>query len=327
MTATLSCIRGAPTDARPDPIVAARSWFAVQAVTGATWWIAVLASAEIRVWTLGGWDPRILVVPDLALFVGASAIAARSGGRLAAAVAASWTTAATLALTVYGVVTGSAGWGVVLMSISAFGSLAAAATLWFGHVPTAWFFVGPFSFRVADTASDGHHLRRSLGQLVVFWATFFGLVPLLLVALEVRLRLDLAALDRWDVVAVGATTFVLGSAMGLWACVTMALDGHGTPLPAETARDLVLTGPYRYVRNPMAVAGAVQTVGIGLLIGSWTVIVVAVAGALVWNTLIRPAEEADLRARFGDPYLRYCERVRCWVPVRPADSFRRRSGG
>ena len=107
------------------------------------------------------------------------------------------------------------------------------------------------------------------------------------------------------------------------SCVTMALRGKGTPLPAETARELVVTGPYRFIRNPMAVGGLVQTVGVGLAIGSWMVILIAVAGALVWNHLIRPTEEADLAERFGDPYRRYAESVRCWVPTRPDPKARR----
>ena len=57
--------------------------------------------------------------------------------------------------------------------------------------------------------------------------------------------------------------------------MTMALIGEGTPLPAETARKLVVAGPYRYVRNPMAVAGVIQTASIGLLFGSWMVVVLA----------------------------------------------------
>jgi protein-S-isoprenylcysteine O-methyltransferase Ste14 len=95
----------------------------------------------------------------------------------------------------------------------------------------------------------------------------------------------------------------------------MALLGEGTPLPAATARKLVVTGPYRFVRNPMAVAGAFQTIGVGLWRGSWMVIAAAIAGALAWSAFIRPSEEADLAARFGASYENYREAVRCWVPT------------
>jgi protein-S-isoprenylcysteine O-methyltransferase Ste14 len=305
------------TAGRVAPVSVARAYFARQAVGGAVWWIAVAASDAVRTWTLGQWDPAVLVWPDLALFVGASAVAALSGSRTAAVIAAVWTTGVTVALGIYGLAEQQAGWGVVLMALATLGTLAAAATVWFGYLPTGWFFIGPFTFREAEEASDGRHLRRSLAQLVLFWTTFFVVVPLVLSVVEQRLQLEWSALDRPGVRWVGAAAFVLGSALGLWACVTMALHGKGTPLPAETARELVIAGPYRSVRNPMAVAGVLQTAGVGLMVGSWMVVVIAGAGALAWNMVIRPVEEADLAARFGEPYRRYTEHVRCWIPTRP----------
>jgi protein-S-isoprenylcysteine O-methyltransferase Ste14 len=302
---------------RAAPVSVARAYFAVQAVAGALWWCAVFASDDVRRWTLGDWDPAILVAPDLTLFVGTSAWAALRGSRTAAAIATVWTAVMTVALGIYGLVEQEARWGVVAMSMATVATLAATATMWFGHLPTGWFFVGPFSFRVADESSGARHLRRSLGQLVVFWTTFFVVVPLLLTAVEDRLGLSWPALDQDGVQLAGATMFVLGSAVGLWSCVTMALRGKGTPLPAETARELVVVGPYRFVRNPMAVAGYVQTTGVGLMVGSWMVLAVAAAGAVVWNVLIRPQEEADLADRFGEAYRLYTERVRCWIPTGP----------
>src|SRR5918997_447221 len=259
-----------PSGERVGPVPVARAYFALQAAGGAAWWVAIAASDDVRRWTLGQWDPVVLLGPDLVLFVGASAVAASRGSRRAAAIAAGWTTAVTAALVVHGLVERAAGAGVVLMAVATAGTLAATATIWSGRVPTRWFFVGPFSFRVADDASGARHLRRSLAR-----------------------------------------------GLGLWSCVTMALRGNGTPLPAQTARDLVVAGPYRSVRNPMAVAGALQTAGVGLWVGSWTVIAIPVPRALTSNALIRPEEEAELAARFGAPYQRYAEQVRCWIPTRP----------
>lgn len=305
------------TAERVAPVSVARAYFALQAVGGGAWWVAVFASDDVRRWTLGSWAPAILVAPDLVLFVGASAWAGLRGNRIAAVVAAAWTTVVTVALGVYGLVEQAAGWGVVLMTVASVGSVAAASTIWSGHLPTRWFFIGPFSFRVADEASGGRHLRRSLAQLVVFWTTFFVAIPLVLAAIEDRLALTWLALDQRGVRLAGVAAFVVGSAVGLWSCVTMALLGKGTPLPADTARELVVAGPYRSVRNPMALAGVLQTVGVGLVVGSWMVIVIALAGAVIWNLLIRPTEEADLADRFGEPYRRYAEHVRCWIPTRP----------
>ena len=200
------------------------------------------------------------------------------------------------------------------MALASIGSVAATVTIWSGRLPTDRFFVGPFRFRVAEDSTGSHHLRRSLTQLVVFWTTFFVVVPVVLSALERRLGVGWPFLAQPWADLVGVVVFLLASALGLWSCVTMALLGRGTPLPAATARDLVVAGPYRVVRNPMAVAGALQTIGIGLWFGSWMVLVAAVAGAVVWDLLIRPEEEADLRARFGASYDEYTRTVRCWIP-------------
>ena len=39
-----------------------------------------------------------------------------------------------------------------------------------------------------------------------------------------------------------------------------------------------------------------------------------VAGGVLWHALVRPAEEADLERRFGEPYRAYRRHVRCWIP-------------
>jgi protein-S-isoprenylcysteine O-methyltransferase Ste14 len=294
----------------------ARTYFGLQALAGGLWWVAVLSSDDVQRWTLGDWDPALLVVPDLVLFAGASAAAAIWSSRLAAAIAAVWTVGVTVALLLVGLVDQQAGWGVVGMVVASIGTLASTAVLWLGGLPSHWFFVGPFAFRVADEGPAARHLRRSLVQLVVFWTTFFFVIPMVLVAFERRLDVAWPLLEHGAVTLAGWTVFLGASGVGLWSCVTMATLGMGTPLPAETARHLVVEGPYRFVRNPMAVAGALQTIGVGLIAGSWAVVAIAVAGAVTWNVVIRPEEEADLLERFGPPYERYRDGVRCWVPTR-----------
>jgi protein-S-isoprenylcysteine O-methyltransferase Ste14 len=288
----------------------------VAAGAGAAWWVAVAASEDVRRWTLGGWSAAWLAGPDLLLFVAAPAVA---GWRLSwrwAAVAAAWSCAVTAALVVYGLSTGRAGWGCVAMVPASVVLVAAAITLRQGEFPTRWFFRGPFHFVVADDRTATQHLLASFAQLVVFWTTFFLLVPAVLHAVERRLGIEAPGLDRPAVRWLGWALLAAGSAVGLWSCVTMATIGHGTPLPAATARALVERGPYQYVRNPMAVAGAAQTIGVGLVVGAWTVLAVALIGAAVWDAFIRPEEEGDLASRFGAPYDAYRKAVGCWIPRR-----------
>lgn len=295
-------------------VALARAYFALQALAGAAWWAAVFASDLVRTWTLGTWEPLWLVGPDLLFFVGGSAIAAARASWRAAAATTAWTGLLSIALLVYGLAAQAAGWGVLLMAAATVGSLAATLTLRVGRMPTRWYFVGPFAFRPAPERSRRRHVATSLFQLVVFWVGFFVLMPVLLAAVERRLRVswDLLTVPPWTVV--GLVLFLLASPLGLASCLTMAVRGDGTPLPAQTARKLVIAGPYRWVRNPMATAGVVQSIGMGLWFGTWTMVVAALAGAVAWHVGIRPVEEADLLARFGEPYQRYRASVRCWVP-------------
>lgn len=91
-------------------------------------------------------------------------------------------------------------------------------------------------------------------------------------------------------------------------------DGAGTPLPLDQTKQLVLSGPYRFVRNPMAVAGVGQGLAIACLFQSLPLAVYALLGAVVWHWVVRPFEEEDLAARFGRSYQDYRARVRCWIP-------------
>ncbi len=71
----------------------------------------------------------------------------------------------------------------------------------------------------------------------------------------------------------------------------MAWFGAGTPLPLDPAVRLVLVGPYRHVRNPMAIAGLAQGAGVGLMLGSPGVLAYVAAGLLFWNFVVRRWEE------------------------------------
>lgn len=297
------------------PRTAARTYFAAQALVGAAWWLSVFTFEGVRRATLGELDPVLVAAFDLPLFVLASALAA-FGLRWAACIAAPWTALVAALMAGYATVTQFAGWGAVLMVAAAACSTLAAILLVLGEVPAGWVLIGPFAFREARPAATGGHLGRTIAQMLVFWGLFLVVLPLLISWGEDRWRLRLD-LPTWVQVC-GLVVLVAASALGVWSATSMATRGDGTPLPSATASRLVIAGPYRLVRNPMAVAGIAQAVGVGLMLGSWLVVLYALAGSLIWNWVVRPLEEADLEARFGAEFVAYQERVACWVPRVPA---------
>jgi protein-S-isoprenylcysteine O-methyltransferase Ste14 len=293
-----------------------RWWFALQASGGAVWWLLVPTVPIVRTATLGSLDPVPVAALDVPLFVVASALAA-AGLRWSAVVATGWTVLVLLGTAAWATVTREAGWGVVAMTAATVGSVLALL----GRVPTELVTSGPLRFRTADPdAGPVRHLLGTAVQIVVFWGLFLGVLPLLIAAAETRWRLRPPLPDAvvQVVSGTGLVVFVLASLLGLASAVSMSTRGGGTPLPSAMPNRLVVAGPYRVLRNPMALAGLTQGAAVGLVAASWTVLVYAVAGSVVWNCVVRPLEERDLEQRFGDDFRRYAAAVRCWVPrLRP----------
>jgi protein-S-isoprenylcysteine O-methyltransferase Ste14 len=166
--------------------------------------------------------------------------------------------------------------------------------------------------RPARRASASWNLLKTLGELAFAWTVFVWLLPSFIGQLE--------AAAGWSAqvpepsLVVGAGLVAVGGAGFAWSALFMARHGQGTPFPFDAPRRLVLDGPYRFVRNPQVVGGLCQ--GVGLVCLTWSPLVVGyvVAGAIVWQLVLRPWEEAALLRRFGSAYEDYRQRVDCWCP-------------
>lgn len=153
-------------------------------------------------------------------------------------------------------------------------------------------------------------LKTSI-QIVCCWIIAFGLIPYLILA---AFGISVSPMNGTSLF-VGITLFLFFAFIGLWGAFLFVTQGQGTPLPMDQTRQLVTSGPYRYVRNPMAVAGIGQMLSISLVLGAIPLVVYSLLGAVAWHIVVRPIEEKDLLDRFGQPYADYREQVRCWIPV------------
>ena len=127
-----------------------------------------------------------------------------------------------------------------------------------------------------------------------------------------RLEPPLLALERlrWA----GCLLLLLGGALLLETFARFALQGLGTPAPIAPTKTLVVTGSYRFVRNPMYVAVISLILGQGLLFGNTAVLVY---GLIVWGTVhafVLAYEEPTLSGDYGEQYARYRQNVRRWIP-------------
>lgn len=76
---------------------------------------------------------------------------------------------------------------------------------------------------------------------------------------------------------------------------------------------LVTHGPYRLIRHPLYTFATLFYIGIGLIIASWLVLLMACLA--FWLLSQRtPREEAQLLARFGDDYSAYMQRTGRYFP-------------
>jgi protein-S-isoprenylcysteine O-methyltransferase Ste14 len=86
-----------------------------------------------------------------------------------------------------------------------------------------------------------------------------------------------------------------------------------TVRPDRAARMLVISGPYKFTRNPMYLGLAFVYLGVAVAGQSvWALILLPVVLAIIQRRAIEP-EEAFLEKRFGTNYIRYKEKVRRWL--------------
>ncbi len=73
---------------------------------------------------------------------------------------------------------------------------------------------------------------------------------------------------------------------------------------------VVLEGIYAVTRNPMYLGMTLFSIGIGMVFGSYSVMVLALVAALIIDLGVIAKEETYLEARFGQGYLDYKNKVR-----------------
>jgi len=114
--------------------------------------------------------------------------------------------------------------------------------------------------------------------------------------------------------AIGALLIAAGITILLESFGRFALEGIGTPAPIFPPRRLVVTGFYRYVRNPMYVAATSLLLGQALLLGDIRILAYAMFALLATNLFVLTYEEPTLRKTFGAEYETYCAHVPRWIP-------------
>ena len=169
--------------------------------------------------------------------------------------------------------------------------------------------------RVSGTAVQrGIAVLGSAIFFVVAPCTLAGLVPWWITGWQLQPPFLGLELTR----GLGAMMILAGVPGIVDSFARFALQGLGTPAPIAPPRNLVVTGLYRYVRNPMYVAVVAIILGQAVLIGDRRLIVY---GALLWlffHVWVVAYEEPTLEQTFGKEYEAFRAAVPRWIPrMRP----------
>src|ERR1700736_4039120 len=102
--------------------------------------------------------------------------------------------------------------------------------------------------------------------------------------------------------AVGILLIVAGLPGLVDSFARFALQGLGTPAPIAPTQNLVVTGLYRYVRNPIYVALVAVILGQAILFGDWRLMTYGGAIWLAFHAFVVGYEAPVPAPKFGAPH-------------------------
>jgi protein-S-isoprenylcysteine O-methyltransferase Ste14 len=159
-------------------------------------------------------------------------------------------------------------------------------------------------------------MRRALAILgsglflVLAPGTVAGLVPWWIS----RWRVEPSAIRWLPLHVAGGVLIAAGTLVLLDSFGRFAIKGLGTPAPVFPTRYLVVTGFYRYVRNPMYVAVLAVIAGQALFFANPRLLGYCALVWLCFHIFVVAYEEPALRSAFGPEYETFCRGVSRWIP-------------
>ena len=112
----------------------------------------------------------------------------------------------------------------------------------------------------------------------------------------------------------GAVILTTGGLLFLWSVISFIIYGKGTLAPWAPPKELVVSGPYSYVRNPMILGVILIITGEALILNMISILIWAMF-FFVLNTLyFELVEEPRLERKYGESYVKYCRKIKRWMP-------------
>ena len=141
----------------------------------------------------------------------------------------------------------------------------------------------------------------------------FALLVLWILPVSTITRVPLLSEKRWIVFVLGLC-FVLMP--GVWAVFLFGTVGKGTPIPFDPPRDLVTSGIYRWIANPMQTSILLSMLWVAWFLSHHGLAIAAISTWTYSIGIARWSENIDLTQRFGDRWLEYRRKTPSWWPRR-----------
>jgi protein-S-isoprenylcysteine O-methyltransferase Ste14 len=174
-----------------------------------------------------------------------------------------------------------------------------------------WDRYADYVYRVATGS-----MKRRMRILPIALIIFFGIIVLFVFA-SIWLDKWLTCLHfgpaLWSTV-LGWFILVVGWFIMFWPVISF-FSTRGTPVPFDPPPKLITNGLYTYIRNPMLLGMFIFMLGLGVLLGSLSLIFIFTPLFIVINVLyIKVIEEKEMEKKFGRDYLEYKKRVPMFIP-------------
>lgn len=171
--------------------------------------------------------------------------------------------------------------------------------------------------RYKQWASREYSLKNRLLALIPAFFLFVMILPYVLVVLLPRLDalLHLPNLYYGAVnILTGIPLIMIGGIYGFWSIYSQLSRASGTPLPMMPTQKLLIDGPFKQCRNPMTFGTITAYLGVAILAGSVSsIILVLILGGLLL-TYLKKIEERELEMRFGGEYVAYKKTTPMFFP-------------
>lgn len=113
---------------------------------------------------------------------------------------------------------------------------------------------------------------------------------------------------QWIFILIGILCFIIGITLWLKAVIIDRLDAH------ILKNELVTTGVYAYVRNPVYSAFMFVCIGVLLIYGNLVLLVLPIFYWGFMTVLMKLTEEKWLENLYGKEYVQYRQRVNRCIP-------------